>query len=144
MIEIDESILIFEKHCSKRKPCSDRVGLNSLASPGVDRFKNERKMSKATGEIIFNEDRLQNKAIERIPSIKNTIKRPSLKPAHKPLRMEWSRKYMTTNTKNFLFTENWRTSLDDPEDSAYGGCFNSYNNPTGITRLRSVSTIGMS
>ena len=62
MTEIVESVRIFLKNPSKRKPRSDRGGLNSISMRDMNRLKkNVDRMPGATSGIIFNEARLPNK-----------------------------------------------------------------------------------
>ena len=66
--------------------------------------------------------------------MKIMIKRPSLTPKHKRLRMEWSRKYMKTDMKFVLFTDESRASLDGPDGCAKGCVFNGDNCPNRMRR----------
>jgi hypothetical protein len=72
--------------------------------------RNLRKMPGATlSKRIFKEAGLPDVQkttriliLGKLGSIKTMIKRPSLTPRHKRLRMEWSRKYMKTDKKFVL------------------------------------------
>ena len=60
--EIGESLRIFVKNPSKRKPRSDRGGLNLISMRDMNPLKkNVDRMPGATSGIIFNEARLPNK-----------------------------------------------------------------------------------
>ena len=62
MTEIGESVRIFLKNPSKRKPRSDCGGLNLISMRDLNRMKkNVDRMPGATSGIIFNEARLPNK-----------------------------------------------------------------------------------
>jgi hypothetical protein len=70
--------------------------------------RNLRKMPGATSKIIFKEAGLldvpkttPNHILGKLGSMKTMIKRPSLTPKHKRLRMELSRKYMQTDICSF-------------------------------------------
>jgi hypothetical protein len=87
-------------------------------------------MPGATSKIIFKEACLpdipkitRNRILGKLGSMKTMIKRPSWTPKHKRLWMEWSRKYMKTDMKFVLFTEESRASLDGPDDWAKGCVF---------------------
>ena len=62
MTEIGESVRNFLKNPSKRKPRSDRGGLNLISMRDMNRLKkNVDRMPGATSGIIFNEARMPNK-----------------------------------------------------------------------------------
>ena len=69
-----------------------------------------------------------------VGSMKTMIKRPSSTPKHKNLRMEWSRKYVKTDMKFVIFTDELKASLDDPDGWAKGCVFNGDNCPNRIRR----------
>ncbi len=99
-------------------------------------------MPGATSKRIFEEAGLQNIAkatreriLVRIALIKSMIKRP-LKPIHKRLRMERSRKYMKTDMKFVLFIDESRASLVSFDGWAKGWVSNCDNFPSR-TRLLS-------
>jgi hypothetical protein len=85
---------------SKRKPPSDRGVRKSVSKRDMYRLRrNLRKMPGATSKRIFKEADLpdvakttRNNILGKLGSTKTMIKRPSLTPRHKRLRMEWSRK----------------------------------------------------
>ncbi|CAB3998649.1 Transposable element Tc3 transposase [Paramuricea clavata] len=126
----------FLQNLSKRKPPSDRGIRKSVSKRDMYRLKrNLRKMPEATSKRIFKEAGLpdvpkttRNCILGKLGSMKTMIKRPSLTPKHKLLRMEWSRKYMKTNMKFvILFTDESRASLDGPDGWAKGCAFNGDN-----------------
>jgi hypothetical protein len=99
-------------------------------------------MPRATSKIIFKEAGLpyipkQTRIIMlgKLDSIKTMIKIPSLTPRHKRLRIEWSRKYMKTDMKFDLFTDESRASLDGPDGWAKG-CISNGDNCPNRMRLR--------
>jgi hypothetical protein len=103
--------------------------------------RNVRKMPGATSKRIFKEAGLPDVPkttriliLGKLGSIKTMIKRPSLTPRHKRLRMEWSRKYMKTDMKFVLFTDESRASLDGPAGWAKGWVFNGDNCPNRMRR----------
>ena len=133
----------FLQNLSKRKPLSDRGVRKSVSKPGcMYRLRrNLRKMPGAASKRIFKEAGLpdvpkttRNRILGKLGSMKTMIKRPSLTPKHKRLRMEWSRKYMKTDMKFVLFTDGSRASLDGPDGWAKGCVFNGDNCPNRMRR----------
>jgi hypothetical protein len=98
-------------------------------------------MPGTTNKRIFKEAGLpdvpkttRNRILGKLGSIKTWIKRPSLTPSHKRLQMEWSRKYMKTDMKFVLFTDESRASLDGPDGWAKGWVFNDDKCPNRMRR----------
>ncbi|CAB3977339.1 Transposable element Tc3 transposase [Paramuricea clavata] len=121
----------FLQNPSKRKPPSDRGVRKSVSKRDMYRLRrNLRKMPGATSE----RKTTGNRILGKLDSIKTMIKRSSLTPRHKRLRMEWSRKYTRTDMKFLLFTDESRASLDGPDGWAKGCVFNGDNCPNRMKR----------
>ena len=129
----------FLQNPSKTKPRSDRGVRKSVSKLDMNRLRrNLRKMPGTTSKRIFKEAGLpdvpkttRNRMLGKLGSIKAMIKRPSLTHRHKRLRIEWSRKYMKTDMKFVLFTDDSRASLDVPDGWAKEWIFNGDNCPNG-------------
>ena len=133
----------FLQNLSKRNPPSHRGVRKSVSKRDMYRLRrNLREMPGARSNRIFREAGLpdvskttRNHILGKLGSMKTMIKRPSsLTPKHKRLRIEWSRKYMNTDMKFVLFTDESRASLDGPDGWAKGWVFNSDNCPNRMRR----------
>ena len=132
----------FLQNPAKRKPRSDRGVRKSVSKWDMNQLRRIlRKMPGATSESVFKEAGLpdvpkttRNRILGNLGSIKSMIKRPALTPRHKRLRMEWSKKYMKTDMKLVLFTDESRASLDGPDGWAKGWVVNGDNCPKRMRR----------
>ena len=107
---------------SKKKPRSDRIVRKSVSKQDMNRLRrNLRKLPGTTSKIIFKEAGLPIVPKTTRNRILGKLGSTSLTPRHKGLRMEWSRKYMKTDMKFVLFTDESRASLDGPDGWAKDG-----------------------
>ena len=128
----------FLQNPSKRKSQTDCGVLKSVSKRDMNRLKRSvRKLPGSTSATIFEEAGLpdvtkttRNRLLRKIAAIKSLAKRPPLTSRHKRLRMEWSKKYMKTEMKFVLFTDESRATLDGPDGWAKGWDFNGGDCPT--------------
>ena len=116
----------------KRKTRSDRGILKSMTKRDLDNLKrNLRKVPGAISKRIFQESGLtgipkttQNRILGQIVKHKASKKRPPLSSRHKDLRLNWARKYMKSDIKYVLFTDESQATLDGPDGWAKGWVIN--------------------
>ena len=116
----------------KRKNLSDRGILKSVTKRDLSCLKrNLRKVPGAISKTIFQESGLtgipkttRNRILGRIAKHKASQKRPQLSSRHKDLRLNWARKYMKSDIKYVLFTDESRATLDGPDGWAKGWVIN--------------------
>jgi transposase len=136
------TVKIFLQNPSKRKSRKDRGVLKSVSKRDMNRLKRSvRKLPGSTSAKIFEDADLpditkttRNRLLRKIAAIKSPAKRPPLTSRHKRLRMEWSKKYMKTEIKFVLFTDESRATLDGPDGWAKGWVFNGDDCPTRMRR----------
>ena len=116
----------------KRKTRSDRGILKSVTKRDLSSLKrNLRKVRGAISKRIFQEFGLtgipkttRNRILGQIAKHKASQKRPQLSSRHKDLRLNWARKYMKSDMKYVLSTDESRATLDGRDGWAKGWVIN--------------------
>ena len=116
----------------KRKTRSDCGILKSVTKRDLSSLKrNVRKVPGTLSKRIFQESGItgipkttRNRILGRIAKHKASQKWPPLSSRHKGLRLNWASKYMKSDMKYVLFTDESRATLDGPDGWAKGWVIN--------------------